>query len=47
MASQSWIAERAIPILKVKSDMGANSLKEELERKYNIQIPYQTALNGK
>lgn len=47
MASQAWIAERAIPLLKRKSGMGAKELKEELDNKYKISIPYQTVWYGR
>jgi hypothetical protein len=42
MASQAWVAERAIPLLKKKADMGAKEVQLELEDKYKISIPYQT-----
>jgi hypothetical protein len=41
MASQVWVAERAIPLLKRKPTLGAKELKEELENKYNILVNYQ------
>ena len=47
MASQAWVAERAIPLLKRKSGMGAKEVKDELEEKYKIQIPYQTVWYGR
>ena len=47
MASQAWIAERAIPLLKRKPGMGAKEVKDELEEKYKIQIPYQTVWYGR
>ncbi|CAN6333835.1 unnamed protein product, partial [Urochloa humidicola] len=47
MASQAWIAERAIPLLKKKSDLGAADIKSILEDKYNIEIKYQTAWYGR
>jgi hypothetical protein len=45
MASQAWVAKRAIPLLK-KSSMGAKAVQDELQGKYNIQIPYQTIYYG-
>ena len=42
MASQEWIVERGVPLLKDKPQMGARELKEELEKKYMININYQT-----
>jgi hypothetical protein len=47
MASQAWIAERAIPLLKKKPALGAKDIKEALEDKYNIKINYQTAWYGR
>ena len=47
MASQKWIAERAIPLLKDNPEMGPKAVKEELEKKYNIKIPYQTVFYGR
>jgi hypothetical protein len=47
MASQAWVAERAIPFLKRKPNMGPKALKEELDKKYNINIPYQIVVCGR
>jgi hypothetical protein len=41
------MAERAIPFLKRKPSMGPKALKEELEHKYNIDIPYRTVVYGR
>ena len=46
MASISWVAERAVPLLKMKPSMGASEMQKELRYKYNIDIPYQTVYNG-
>ena len=40
MASQAWTAERVVPLLKDKPQMGARELKQELEKKYKININY-------
>jgi len=47
MASISWVAKRAIPYLKRNPQMGAKELKEELNYKYKIDIPYQIVYNGR
>jgi hypothetical protein len=47
MASQAWVAERAIPQLKRKPAFGAKELKEELENKYSILVNYQTVWYGR
>ena len=40
MASQAWVAERAIHLLKRKPTMGPKALQEELQEKYKIEIAY-------
>jgi hypothetical protein len=40
MASQAWVAERAIPLLKKKPNMGAIALQSALEEKYGLKINY-------
>jgi hypothetical protein len=40
MASQAWVAERAIPLLKKKPNMGAIELQSALEEKYGLKINY-------
>ena len=47
MASQAWVAERVIPLLKKKPSMGPKAVQEELQDKYNIEIPYQTIIYGR
>lgn len=46
MASQAWVAERAIPFLKKKNKMGATELRKALEEKYKFTIGYQTVYYG-
>jgi len=47
MASQAWVAERAIPLLKKKLGPGAKDIKEFLEDKYKIKINYMTVWYGR
>jgi len=47
MASQAWVAERAIPLLKRKPNIGPKAVQEELQHKYKIEIPYQTVFYGR
>ncbi|WVZ93804.1 hypothetical protein U9M48_039759 [Paspalum notatum var. saurae] len=47
MASQAWVAERCIPLLKEKKSMGAKEVKVRLPSKYKIDIPYQTMWYGR
>jgi hypothetical protein len=46
IASQAWVAERAIPFLKRIPSMGPKALKKELDNKYTINIPDQTIVYG-
>ena len=47
MASQAWVAERAIPLLKRKPSMGPKAVQDELQVKYKIEITYQTVVYGR
>jgi len=47
MASQAWVVERAIPLLKRKTGMGLKAVRDELQVKYKIEIPYQTIVYGR
>ena len=47
MASQAWVAERALPYLRRMPNMGPTALKEELDEKYGIDINYQTVVYGR
>jgi hypothetical protein len=47
MASQGWIAERAVDFLKDNPTMGAKALKKELVKKYPVEINYQTCWYGR
>lgn len=47
MASQAWVAERCLPLLKEKPSMGAKEVRRRLHTKYNINIPYQTVWYGR
>jgi len=50
MASQGWIAERAVPLLKdttTKKNLGAKEIRKELEKQYKIKINYQTCWYGR
>ncbi len=47
MASQAWVAERAIPLLKKKPSMGAAEVQDTLQDKYKIEINYQTVWYGR
>ena len=47
MASQAWVAKRAIPLLKRKPGIGPKAVQDELQVKYKIEIPYQTIVYGR
>jgi hypothetical protein len=47
MASQAWVAERAIPLLKKKPATGPKEVQDELHTKYKIEIPYKTVVYGR
>lgn len=47
MASQAWVAERAIPFLNKKNGMGPKELQKELQDTYKITIPYHTVYHGR
>ena len=47
MASQAWVAKRAIPLLKRKPGIGPKAVQDELQVKYKIEIPYQTVVYGR
>jgi hypothetical protein len=46
MASQAWVTERAIPLLKRKPGIGAKDVQEILEE-YKIKINYMTVWYGR
>jgi len=47
MASQAWIAERAVPLLRDDPSMGAKAVRKELEKQYKVKINYQTCWYGR
>ena len=47
MASQAWVAESTIHLLKRKPSMGPKAVQEEFQYKYKIEIPYQTVVYGR
>ena len=47
MTSQTWVAERVIPLQKRKPNIGPKAVQEELQHKYKIEIPYQTVFYGR
>ena len=47
MASQSWIADRALPILRKKPETSATELLEKLEEDFGITLTYWTVWKGR
>jgi hypothetical protein len=47
MASQAWIVERAVPLLKDNPQWGAKEVRKELEKQYKIKINYQICWYGR
>jgi hypothetical protein len=47
MASNAWGRDRVIDILRDEPTKGAGQLKKDLEKKYNIQLSYYAAWDGK
>jgi hypothetical protein len=47
MASQAWVEERAIPLLRQQPSMGVKAVQQALQNKYKIKINYQTVVYGR
>jgi hypothetical protein len=47
MASNTWVAARAIELLKEKPSMGPKELQHELKKKYHMEVPYDRVFRGK
>ena len=40
MASNKWVAERVVDLLRNDPEMGPKELQDRLKKKYSIEIPY-------
>src|SRR6266508_1384781 len=47
MASQAWVKERSINILRKEPTIGAKDLKKKLQESYNVTVGYHTVWKGK
>jgi len=47
MASQAWVKQRSIKILRKEPNIGAKALREKLQESYNVQMGYHTVWKGK
>jgi hypothetical protein len=47
MASNAWVATRAVELLKEKPSMGPKELQDQLKKKYHMEVPYDRVFRGK
>jgi hypothetical protein len=47
MASYTWVAQRVVEWLRVDPIMGPSKLKNELLKKYKMDVPYDRVFRGK
>jgi hypothetical protein len=47
MASNSWVATRAVELLTEKPCMGPKVLQQNLKKKYHMEVPYGRVFRGK
>ena len=47
MASNKWVAERVVDLLRDDPEMGPKELQDRLKKKYSIEIPYDRVVRGK
>uniref|UniRef100_A0A0D3G9X6 Uncharacterized protein n=1 Tax=Oryza barthii TaxID=65489 RepID=A0A0D3G9X6_9ORYZ len=47
MASNKWVADRVVELLRDDPSLGPKKLKEELKKKYSVDIPYLRVFGGK
>ena len=47
MASNKWVAERVVDLLREDPEMGPKDLHSRLQKKYSIDIPYHRVYRGK
>ena len=46
MASQAWVADKAVPLLRKTPGMGAKQLQKKLQEDHNVTIGYDTVWRG-
>ena len=47
MATNAWVRDRVIDILRDEPTKGTAELKKDLEKKYNIQLSYYVVWDGR
>ncbi len=47
MASNKWVAERSVDLLRDNPTMGPKDLQDEMKKKYKIHVPYDRVFRGK
>ena len=47
MASQGWVADRALPLIRANPTIGVSELEKALEQKYNVTIGYGKVWAGR
>ena len=47
MATNAWVRDRVIDILRDEPTKGATKLKKDLNKKYNIQLSYYVVWDGR
>uniref|UniRef100_A0A0A9DNG4 Uncharacterized protein n=1 Tax=Arundo donax TaxID=35708 RepID=A0A0A9DNG4_ARUDO len=47
MASQAWVADKAIHILRKTPNIGTKELQKQLQDEHNVTISYDTVWKGK
>ncbi|XP_062179417.1 uncharacterized protein LOC133884028 [Phragmites australis] len=47
MASNKWVANRVVDLLRDKPTMGPKELQDELKKKYKMDVPYDRVYRGK
>ena len=47
MASNKWVADRVVDLLRDKPTMGPKELQDELKKKYKMDVPYDRVYRGK
>jgi len=47
MASNKWVADRVVDLLREEPEMGPNELQDRLKKKYSMKVPYHRVVRGK
>ena len=47
MATNKWVADRVVDLLRDNPEMGPRELQERLNKKYSMKVPYYRVVRGK